>query len=421
MDERILKFRVGIFVVISMLILGILILTISGKPFFGSSYQISGQTQDASGISSGTPIKKFGLPIGRVTKVVPSPNGKGVTVWMSIQETDSNGLKQTIDTSAEMAVIGSESILGDVVINIEPLKTEENNDQARSPTTILITKSNPIEAVLGEQGSSLMSGLDNLLNPDSDVKTNLGSAIAKIGPAADAITDMFAPKPSTGENPPNLASAIQKLNKTSENIKETSNSINDMFKLKKDNPNFAETISNFNNLLGENEPRPKITFRSTLSSIEQTSGIARETFSAYEKIPAKWDGEVKGQVVELIGNVSQTVKAARKTVKRFKPEGGSLVKEALSNQKMGTDFNTINESLAGLALKVESLAEKVNEDEIESVKAKLTLFVDDLRFFGDSIARNPGSIVRGALRPRNDIGPKSSPTVTWNEDGYFQE
>ena len=419
MDERILKFRVGIFVVISMLILGILILTISGKPFFGSSYEISGETKNASGISSGTPIKKYGLPIGRVTKVVPSPDGEGVTVWMSIQETDNNGLKQTIDTSTEKAVIGSESILGDVVINIEPTKTNEAGSSTES--TIKITKSNPIEAVLGEQGSSLMSGLDNLLNPDSDVKTNLGSAIAKIGPAADAITDMFAPKPSTGENPPNLASAIQKLNKTSENIKETSNSINDMFKLKKDNPNFAETISNFNNLLGGNEPRPKITFRSTLSSIEQTSGIARETFSAYEKIPAKWDGEVKGQVVELIGNVSQTVKAARKTVKRFKPEGGSLVKEALSNQKMGTDFNTINESLAGLALKVESLAEKVNEDEIESVKAKLTLFVDDLRFFGDSIARNPGSIVRGALRPRNDIGPKSSPTVTWNEDGYFQE
>ena len=140
MDERILKFRVGILVVISMLILGILILTISGKPFLGSSYQISGQTDDAAGISSGTPIKKFGLPIGRVTKVAPSPDGENVTVWMSIQESDDNGQKQMIDTSKEMAVIGSESILGDVVINIVKKPIVKNpstdaHDQAQTPTT----------------------------------------------------------------------------------------------------------------------------------------------------------------------------------------------------------------------------------------------------------------------------------------------
>ncbi|MDA7880356.1 MlaD family protein, partial [Mariniblastus sp.] len=184
MDERILKFRVGILVVISMLILGILILTISGKPFFGTSYQLSGTTKNASGISSGTPIKKFGLPIGRVTKVAPSPNGKEVTVWMSIQETDSNGLKQTIDTSTEMAVIGSESILGDVVINIEPAKKNENKSQVESE--IIITKSNPIEAVLGEQGSNLMSELESLLKPNPDVKTNFGDTVAEIKSAAGA-------------------------------------------------------------------------------------------------------------------------------------------------------------------------------------------------------------------------------------------
>ena len=149
MDERILKFRVGILVVISMLILGILILTISGKPFFGSSYQISGETNDATGISSGTPIKKFGLPIGRVTKVAPSPNGEGVTVWMSIQESDDNGQKRTIDTSKEMAVIGSESILGDVVINIESI--EDPNEGSSIKSEIIIKKNNPIEAVLGEK------------------------------------------------------------------------------------------------------------------------------------------------------------------------------------------------------------------------------------------------------------------------------
>lgn len=415
MDERILKFRVGIFVVISMLILGILILTISGKPFFGTSYRISGQTKNASGISSGTPIKKYGLPIGRVTKVVPLPDGEGVTVWMSIQETDNNGLKQTIDTSTEKAVIGSESILGDVVINIEPTKTNEAGSSTES--TIKITKSNPIEAVLGEQGSSLMSGLENLLNPDSDVKTNLGSAIAKIGPAADAITNMFEiPKSDKTQN---LANAIK-------SFRTTSDSINVMFKKEKNQKNLAEALDSlddtsqtFRDMFQKDDSKLDIasalqSIVNTSESIKDTSDIAGMTFRAYEAIPGKWDGEVKDKVIELINNASQTVID-------FQLKPGSLLKEALSNKEIGTNFKTLNENIAGLARKVERVSNSVNEDEIESIKAKLTLFVDDLRFFGDSIARNPGSIVRGALRPRNDNGPKSSPTSIWNEDRYFQE
>lgn len=410
MDERILKFRVGILVVISMLILGILILTISGKPFFGSSFQLSGTTKNASGISSGTPIKKLGLPIGRVTKVAPSPNGKEVTVWMSIQETDSNGLKQTIDTSTEMAVIGSESILGDVVINIEPAEKEKNKSQIESK--IIITKSNPIEAVLGKPGSSFIKGFDNLFD-SKDNDSNLGRMTAKIESTAESIENMFSRDASSDEEPPNLARALEKL-------EETSNSINDMFK--RDNPktaldykpNLAEAIANIDSLLGEEEQSSKTTFRSALSSIEQTSDIAQNTFSRYGNIPNEWNGKVKDKVIELINNASLTAKSLE-----AKPD--SLLRKALSSEKMGTDFNTINESLAGIALRAESLAGKINEDEILKITAKLNLLLDDLRFFGDSLARNPGSIVRGALRPRNDIGPKSSPTIIWDEDGYFQE
>jgi phospholipid/cholesterol/gamma-HCH transport system substrate-binding protein len=418
MDERILKFRVGILVVISMLILGILILTISGKPFFGTSYQLSGTTKNASGISSGTPIKKFGLPIGRVTKVAPSPNGKEVTVWMSIQETDSNGLKQTIDTSTEMAVIGSESILGDVVINIEPAKKNENKSQIESE--IIITKSNPIEAVLGEQGSNLMSELESLLKPNPDVKTNFGDTVAEIKSAAGAITNMFE-TPSSDDEPHNLPSAIASFQKTSDLI-------NAMFEKREDQKNIYYTLDSLYNtseafraMFQKSNPDDDLNFAMALErivktsdSINATSDIAGNTFRRYGEIPKKWEGEVRDKVIELIGNTSRTVKS-------LEAKPNSLLEKALTDEKIGTDLDTLSGSLAKIAIRAESLAEKVNEDEILRITAKLNLLLDDLRFFGDSLARNPGSIVRGALRPRNDIGPKSSPTVIWEEDGYFQE
>jgi len=407
MDERILKFRVGILVVISMLILGILILTISGKPFFGSSYQISGETEDAAGISSGTPIKKFGLPIGRVTKVAPSPNGKGVTVWMSIQESDDNGQKQKIDTSKEMAVIGSESILGDVVLNIVPTKT----DVSEIESEIIIKKNNPIEAVLGEEGAKLIKGLENLVATDPKKKFNLRELGEKIDKAAGKITEIIG---STDDKSNNLFTTIAK-------IQTTSDSITSMFQRQENQPNFADAIANFDNLLGASG-KEQTTFRGTLNgidesikdtskSIQNTSDIAGNTLLRYQEIPNEWNGDVKAKVIEFIDNAGQTVKS-------LKAEPNSLIKNALTDEKLGTDFIKISKNIAEITRTTKDIVENKT---IESILVKLDLLLTDLRFFGDSLARNPGSIVRGALRPRSDLGPKSSPSIIWEEDGYFQE
>ncbi|MGI9498134.1 MAG: MlaD family protein [Mariniblastus sp.] len=413
MDERILKFRVGILVVISMLILGILILTISGKPFFGSSYQISGETEDAAGISSGTPIKKFGLPIGRVTKVAPSPNGEGVTVWMSIQESDDNGQKQMIDTSKEMAVIGSESILGDVVLNI--VSTDDSDLQSSIESEIIIKKNNPIEAVLGEKGAELIEDLGNLVGNDTEKKLNLRELANKIDQAAGKITEIIG-APNDESN--NLFTTIKK-------IQTTSDSITSMFQRQENQPNFADAIANFDNLLGANGEE-QTTFRGTLNSIDESikdtsssiqdaSDIAGNTLEVYQEIPKKWEGDVKAKVIELLGNTDEEVTKlldnANKTVLSYKPNPESLIGKALTDEELGKNIAEITRTTKDI----------VENKTIESILVKLDLLLTDLRFFGDSLARNPGSIARGALRPRNDIGPKSTPNVIWEEEGYFRE
>ena len=418
MDERILKFRVGILVVISMLILGILILTISGKPFFGSSYQISGETNDATGISSGTPIKKFGLPIGRVTKVAPSPNGEGVTVWMSIQESDDNGQKRTIDTSKEMAVIGSESILGDVVINIESI--EDPNEGSSIKSEIIIKKNNPIEAVLGEKGAEFIEDLGNLVGNDSEQdgtekKLSLNELANKIDKAAGKITEIIG---STDDKSNNLFTTIAK-------IQTTSDSITSMFQRQENQPNFADAIANFDNLLGASG-KEQTTFRGTLNgidesiketskSIQDASEIAGNTLEVYQEIPKKWEGEVKKKVIELLDNTDEEVTKllgnANKTVLSYEASPESLIGKALTDEELGKNIAEITRTTKDI----------VENKAIESILVKLDLLLTDLRFFGDSLARNPGSIARGALRPRNDLGPKSSPSIIWEEDGYFQE
>ncbi|MCP4778374.1 MAG: hypothetical protein GY880_29510, partial [Planctomycetaceae bacterium] len=354
------------------------------------------------------------LPIGRVTKVAPSPNGEGVTVWMSIQESDDNGQKRTIDTSKEMAVIGSESILGDVVINIESI--EDPNEGSSIKSEIIIKKNNPIEAVLGEKGAKLIEGLGNLVGndteqDDTEKKLNLSELANKIDQAAGKITEIIG-APDDESN--NLFTTIKK-------IQTTSDSITGMFQRQENQPNFADAIANFDNLLGANG-EAQTTFRGTLNSIDEsiketsksirdTSDLAGNTLEVYKEIPNEWNGDIKDKVIEFIDNAGRTVKS-------LKAEPNSLIKNALTDEKLGTDFNEINKNISEITRTTKDIVEN---KAIESILVKLDLLLTDLRFFGDSLARNPGSIARGALRPRNDLGPKSSPSIIWEEDGYFQE
>ena len=120
---------------------------------------------------------------------------------------------------------------------------------------------------------------------------------------------MFSTSPD--EDPLNVASAIA-------NLKETSDSIKDMFQRDKDKqPNFADAIANFDNLLGANGEK-QTTFRSTLnridesiketsSSIQDASEIAGNTLEVYQEIPKEWNGEVKKKVIELLDNADETV------------------------------------------------------------------------------------------------------------------
>ena len=63
MDENILKFRVGIFVVIALCILGILIFLNSEG--WVAQYTIFIKPTSAPGVTTGTPIRKNGILIGR--------------------------------------------------------------------------------------------------------------------------------------------------------------------------------------------------------------------------------------------------------------------------------------------------------------------------------------------------------------------
>ncbi|HTM53303.1 MAG TPA: MlaD family protein [Pirellulales bacterium] len=84
MDDRVVKFRVGVMVLATMFIAGILVLLFGdARGLVRGSYTIHIHFTDAPGVTDGTPVRKSGILIGRVTKVEFAKQG-GVMVEAKI-------------------------------------------------------------------------------------------------------------------------------------------------------------------------------------------------------------------------------------------------------------------------------------------------------------------------------------------------
>ena len=84
MDERVVKFRVGVMVISTAIIAGILVLLFSDvSSMVSGSYTIHIHFDDAPGVTEGTPVRKSGILIGRVRRVDFAPQG-GVNVTVEI-------------------------------------------------------------------------------------------------------------------------------------------------------------------------------------------------------------------------------------------------------------------------------------------------------------------------------------------------
>ena len=69
MDDRVIKFRVGVLMVAGLILAGILVLLVSDPRSWIGGYTIHIHFGDAPGVADGTPVRKSGILIGRVTRV----------------------------------------------------------------------------------------------------------------------------------------------------------------------------------------------------------------------------------------------------------------------------------------------------------------------------------------------------------------
>lgn len=126
MNDRVIQFRVGVMVLATAIIAGILVVLFGDLPsLVQSTYVLRMNFSDARGVSSGTPVRKNGILVGRVSSVMLDERG-GVSVtadidsYVPVYRDETPRVASTILGDAEI-----ELVAGRIVPPRQPVTSDE--------------------------------------------------------------------------------------------------------------------------------------------------------------------------------------------------------------------------------------------------------------------------------------------------------
>ncbi len=376
MDENILKFRVGIFVVIAMLILGILIFLNSEG--WTQKYTVYIKPVSAPGVTVGTPVRKNGILIGRVKSV--SSEDDHVLLGLAINE------DETIYEN-ETCSIGSESFLGDAVVEVLPLPKEQRGNQVQADHVMqrVAVRRNPMEVV------------DVAINLESDITETLevvrtaGRAINEAGTSVTTLTNTV--QGALDDEDSEIMALVREFKSTSTKAQVAIDNFNRLFE-------------NANDLVGD--PKLKGEIRQTIATLPEIFEEIRIAVAETRKTVTSFQS--------VSGNANKNLENLEPFTEALKNEGPDIltqVRESLDEvDGLVSGIKGFTDSLGKLQESEGTIGKLLNDTEIydnvletvENVRElsqRLEPLMNDVRMFADALARDPGIVgVRGALDRR---------------------
>jgi phospholipid/cholesterol/gamma-HCH transport system substrate-binding protein len=390
MDENVTKFRVGAFVLMGMMILGILIWV--NTEAWVSQYDVYVKPERAPGVKTGTPIRKNGILIGRV-KHVQTEDGY-VLLHLGI-----NNNEKIYEN--ESCRIGTESVLGDAVIEFLP--------RAKDTRGALIGNSHSIETVtIAQNPMEIMTRFGDLqpqLDKTLSVMQEAGQSIKKAGDGVGSLTT-------------SLDSLLQDDEGDFKQLVENLTSMSRKAELALDS--FNKTFENLNNIVGD--PQLKDEFKKSLAELPKifqeirvTISDTRRTVQRFGTIPDSVNGTLKkaGGTLGKVDKTLNNVNGFAATLNQQAPEIVADVRRSLKSvDKFLDDIKGFTKQFEKFKDADGTITKLLTDDEIynsivktiknvEDVSIRLEPLMDDIRLFGDAVARDPGVIgARGALDRR---------------------
>ena len=372
MDERVLRFRVGVVVLAAAVIVGILIMLLGeGRAFFQRRYTVFLRFPQAPGVTVDTPVRKHGVLIGRVSNVqLLEEGGVMLSVWIDVRYR----LRRN-----EVCRISTSSLLGDAMLEFVP-----KGEGAASKELI-------------QEGDLLADGVvaSDPLKVLTNLEGNMQSTIQSIDAAADQVAMLARNLNLTMEGD---QGQFQRLVRKSELALDT----------------FQSTMAKMDELLGD--PELKAGLKRSLADLPAVFNDVRTTVNEAQKALAGFQ-RVSSKAEQNLDNL-QAVTAP------LAERGASLAKNldaTLGN--MDTLIAQLVEFARAINSKEGSLGQLVNDRgeiydrlrrsaaNIEDATSRIRPIMEDVRTLTNKLATDPRQLgLKGALDPKPlGIGSKPLP------------
>ncbi len=388
MDERIIQFRVGVMVLATILITLILVFMFGDfQQIVHGTYEVRVWLSEAPGVAAGTPVRKSGLLIGRVTRVeFVDPDQDWEAVRQALRVSDEEFQRGVIITMAlqggkpiykdEACRVGT-SLLGDATIHVVRNRPSAPGPDGRPKATVPpgtdasadgVPRVADGDWIRGEVAVDPLQTVRDLAPKLEDVMNSIQATSGIVSELAGTFNRLLH------ENEENLDRAIGKAADALDAVEQ-----------------FA---SNANTIFGDEQTQLDIR-----RAVERLPVILEDTHKAVvqmEHSMATFNRSLKNieDFTEPLGrDAEQMADRVGSTLARLDQLSGELVQFAQAiNQREGT---------LGQLIHNPEMYQNLNRTirNVEHLTRKLEPIIDDARVFSDRVARNPGVIVRDAVRP----------------------
>ncbi len=444
MNDRVVQFRVGVMVLATIIITGILVMLFGELPkFVRGTYTIYVKFPEAPGVAKETPVRRSGILIGRVSEDPTFDENDNVIVTLEIDR------DRIVRESDEIRI--TTSILGDSQIEVIRRQAfEEAREQSAARPVI---PDEPATDPPAEKDASPAEPATAEGDPQADAPRRSVFLLAVLQPKApdqetirDAKPRVQVPqreipegKPKVAQPPPprrqvsdaqvqegavlegrvsslglesftdlkdDFAATARSLDRAGTEVGRLATRMNDLFDRNEQQferiinsteqamNNFDRTMTNINEVVGDPQVRDDLKramrdlpgllddTRGAVTGIEQAMRLVDSNLKNLEGLTRPL-GE-RGDAI--VGNIDSSIAQLNGLLAQVELFSRSL------NSREGTLGQLINNP--DVYLELNQAAQNINE-----ITQRLKPIVEDARIFSDKIARHPGVIIRDAVKP----------------------
>lgn len=301
-NQRVLNFRVGLFVLITLSLFVLILFFLTGEQrFYEKSYTLTTSFTNTAGLIKGAAVRLSGVRIGAVTDIEFTPNPVGDKVIMVRMKINRDGMSR-INPDAK-ATIRTEGLLGDKFIEVIP---GVEKPMAKLPDSLDIESQTPIEfaSIIGQSGDllaniiSISESLDKIVKAFGQEENinNISKTLASLRASSEAIqknleaiehndgilnTMIYGEKDKSGKSEENalikLNKAITKLDSMLNQIDKGDGALHDLVYNKELSNDLNSTVANLKNATANlNGDEGVITeLKETMSNFREISEMLR--------------------------------------------------------------------------------------------------------------------------------------------------